>query len=107
VHSRGIAFGAMRKSLTIPMRPVEPKQPKRAVEGTSRLAAKSDFQMALSDTECLQQALGEYREANRDDSSFEELPFQAQHTILRRAQEIKSRQHRLLSILDVRHPIAS
>lgn len=71
------------------------------------MAAKSDFKMTLSDTECLQQALGEYREASRDESSFEELPFEAQHTILRRAQEIKSRQRRLLSILESRHPIAS
>jgi len=47
MQSRGIAFGAIRKSLTMPVRPVEPKRPKRAVEGNPRLAAKSDFQMAL------------------------------------------------------------
>ena len=91
----------------MPMRPVKPKQPKRAVEGDSRSSAESDFNIAPSDTECLQQALREYREASWDDSSFEELPFEAQHTILRRAQEIRSRQHLLMSILDVRHPIAS
>ena len=91
----------------MPMRPAEPKQPKRTVEGDHRSAAESDFKMAPSDTECLSQALREYRETSWDDSSFDELPFEAQHTILRRAQEIKSRQHRLLSILDVRHPIAS
>ena len=91
----------------MPMRPIEPKQPKRAVEGNPRSAAQSDFKMAPSDTECVQQALREYHEASWDDSSFEELPFEAQHTILRRAQEIKSRHHRLMSILDVRHPIAS
>jgi hypothetical protein len=89
------------------MRPVESKQPKRAVEGNLGSPAESDFKMATSDTECLRQALREYREASWDDSSFEELPFEAQHTILRRAQEIKSHQHRLLSVLDVRHPIAS
>ena len=88
------------------MRP-EPKQPKLALQRTPRSAAESDFKMAPSDTECLEQALREYREASWDDSSFEELPFEAQHIILRRAQEIKGRQHRLLSILDVRHPIAS
>lgn len=91
----------------MPMRPVESKQPKRAVEGTCHSTAESDFKLSLSDTECLQQALREYREASWDDSSFEELPFGAQHTILSRAQEIKSRQHRLLSVSDVRHPIAS
>ena len=100
-------FGKMRKPLTMPMRPAEPKQPKRAVEGNRRSAAESDFKMAPSDTECLQQALREYREVSWDDSSFEELPFESQHTILRRAKEIKGRQHRLLSILDVRHPAAS
>ena len=100
-------FGKMRKPLTMPMRPAEPKQPKRAVGGNRRSAAESDFKMAPSDTECLQQALREYREVSWDDSSFEELPFESQHTILRRAKEIKGRQHRLLSILDVRHPAAS
>lgn len=89
------------------MRPSEPKQPKRALQGNPRLAAESDFKMAPSDTECLQQALREYREASWDDAWFDELPFEAQHTILRRAQEIKHRRHRLLSILEVRHPIAS
>jgi hypothetical protein len=91
----------------MPMRPAEPKQPKRALEGNPRSAAESDFKMSPSDTECLLQALREYREASWDDSSFEELSFESQHTILRRAQEIKGRQHRLLSILDVRYPMAS
>jgi hypothetical protein len=91
----------------MPTRPAEPKQPKRAEEGNPRSAAESDFKMAPSDTECLQQALREYHETSWDDSSFEELPFESQHAILRRAQEIKNRQHRLLSILDVRYSIAS
>ena len=96
----------MSKSLTMPIRP-EPKQPQRALQRPPRSAAELDFKTAPSDTECLQQALREYHEASWDDSSFEELSFQAQHIILRRAQEIKGRQHRLLSILEVRQPIAS
>ena len=99
-------FDKTSKSLTMPMRP-EPKQPKRALQGNPRSAAESDFKMAPSDTECLPQALREDHEASWDDSSFEELPFEAQHAILRRAQEIKGRQHRLRSILPVRHSLDS
>jgi len=90
----------------MPMHP-EPRQPKRTLQGDPRSAAESDFKMAPSDMECLQQALREYCEASWDDAWFDELPFEARHTILRRAQEIKRRRHRLLSILDVRHRIAS
>jgi hypothetical protein len=91
----------------MPLRPVESRHPRGAVQGNPRSVAESDFKMTPGDTECLQQALREYREASWDDAWFDELPFEARHTILRRAQEIKRRRHRLLSILDVRHPIAS
>lgn len=75
--------------------------------GKPRFSAESGLNMALNDTECVQQALREYREESWDDSLFEELPSDAQHTILRRAQEIKNRQRRLLSALDLRRPLAS
>jgi hypothetical protein len=71
---------------------MESKQPKRVVERTCS-STERHFEMTVSDTECLKQAIAEYRETSWDDSSFEELPFEAQHAILRRAQEIKSRQH--------------
>jgi hypothetical protein len=105
--SSAISLRQMRKSLTMHIRPAKPNQQKRALQGNPRSAAESDFKMAPSDTECLQQALREYREASWNDVWFDELPFEARHTILRRAQEIKCRRHRLLSILDFRHPIAS
>lgn len=88
-------------------RPRKSKQPKHAVEESSRSAFEPRFDMMLSDTDCFQRALREYRETSWDDSSFEELPFAAQQTILRRAQEIKGSQHRLQAVLGVRHPIAS
>ena len=91
----------------MPMRAVESTQPKDATQDKPRSAAESDFKMVPSDTECLQQALREYREASWDDSSFEELPFEAQQTILRRADEIKSRHAHMPSVPDVRYPIAS
>jgi hypothetical protein len=62
-------LGKTSKSLTMPMHP-EPKQPKRVLQGNPRSAAESDFKMAPSDTECLQQALREYREASWDDAWF-------------------------------------
>ena len=91
----------------MPLRPVESKQSIGAVPGDPRSATGSDFKMAPSDTECLEQALREYREASWDDTSFEDVPLEVQHTILRRAQEIKSHHHRLRSFADLRHPIAS
>lgn len=75
--------------------------------GRPRFAPESRLNMALNDTECVEQALREYREESWDDSLFEELPSEAQHTILRRAQEIKNRQHRFFSTLDLRRPLAS
>jgi hypothetical protein len=75
--------------------------------GRPRFSTESSLNMGLSDTECVEQALREYREESWDDSLFEELPSEAQHTILRRAQEIKNRQRRLLSALDVRRRLAS
>ena len=75
--------------------------------GRQRFSAESGLNMALNDTECVEQALREYREESWDDSLFEELPSEAQHTILRRAQEIKNRQRRLRSALDLRRPLAS
>jgi hypothetical protein len=78
---------------------MESKRRKNAVDG--------GCPSPVSDTECLRQALREYRETSWDDSSFEELSFEAQLTILRRAQEIESDQHRLQAVLSIRHPIAS
>lgn len=91
----------------MPLRPVESKQPLGAVQRDPRSTTGSDFKMAPSDTECLEQALREYHEASWDDSSFGDVPLEVQHTILRRAQEIKSRHHRLRSFPDLRHAIAS
>ena len=85
----------------------EPKKPKLAVEGSCRSVVKSHFVTTLRDTACFEQALREYRETSWDDSSFEELPFETQETILRRAQEIKACQDRPKEVPDVRHPIAS
>ena len=79
---------------------LQPKQPKPAVDGSWRSEVEPGFDTTLSDTDCFQRALREYRETSWDDSSFEELPFEAQQTILRRAREIKG------SHL-VQHPIAS
>jgi hypothetical protein len=76
---------------------VESKQLKRATKGSGP-SPQSHFEVILSDTECLERALREYRETSWDDSSLEELPFEAQHAILRRAQEIESRQHRLQAV---------
>lgn len=64
------------------------KQPQLATEGTGVL--ESHFDLVLSDTECFERALYEYRETSWDDSTFEELSFEAQQKILRRAQEIKT-----------------
>ena len=75
------------------MRSLRPKQPKPAVEVSWRSDVKPGFDTTLSDTDCFQQALREYRETSWDDSSFEELPFEAQQTILRRAQEIEGSYH--------------
>jgi len=71
------------------------------------LVAPSHFDVISGDTDCFERALREYRETTWDDSSFEELPFETQQTILHRAQEMKGCQHRLQSVLGVRHPIAS
>ena len=75
--------------------------------GGGEPALGSGVDMILSDTDCFERALREHRETSWDDSSFEELPFEVQQTILRRAQEIKECQHRLQAVLGVRHPIAS
>jgi hypothetical protein len=86
------------------MRSLESKQPKHAVKGSSR-SAEFHFDQVLSDSDCFERALREYRETSWDDSSFEKLPFEAQQTILRRAEEIKGSQRRLQAILGGRHPI--
>lgn len=83
----------------------EPKKPKPAVEAC-RSVMESHFDTISRDTVCFRRALRDYRETNWDDSSFEELPFETQQTILRRAQEIKAYQDRLKAVPDVRHPIA-
>jgi hypothetical protein len=41
------------------------------------------------DTEYLDRALLEYRESSWDDADFADLPSEAQHKILRRAQDMK------------------
>ena len=84
----------------------EPKKPKPAVEESWRSVVESHFATTLRDTACFERALREYRETTWDDSSFEELPFETQETILRRAQEIKACQDRA-KVVPVRHPIAS
>jgi len=84
-----------------------PKKGNSGGRGRPRFSAESGLNRALNDTECVEQALREYREEIWDDSLFEELPPEAQHTILRRAQEIKNRQRRLLSAPDLRRPLAS
>ena len=84
---------------------VRTKQPKRAV--AVGVTAKSHFDVILSDTDCFERALSEYREASWDESAFEELSFETQDAILRRAQEIKGCQYRLQSVLGDRHRIAS
>jgi hypothetical protein len=89
------------------MRSLESKQPKRAVKDSWRTALESHFDQVLSDTHCLERALREYRERSWDDSSFEELSFEAQQTILRRAQEVETSQRRLQAVLGARYPIAS
>lgn len=89
------------------MCPVEFKVPKHVEEGSLRPAPESDFNLASYDTECLERALREYRELSWDDSPFEDLPSEDQHTILRRAQEMKTRENRLRTILNVRHRVAS
>jgi hypothetical protein len=81
------------------------KQPQRVAEGSRAL--ESHFDLVLSDTDCFERAICEYRETSWDDSSFEELSFEAQQRILRRAQEIKDCQHRPKAVAGVRHPIAS
>lgn len=85
----------------------EPKKPKRAVEGSCRSIPESHFDTTIRDTVCFERALRDYQETSWDDSSFEELPFETQQTILRRAQEIKACQDRLKAVVDVQHPIAS
>lgn len=70
----------------------------RAATTTERNVRSTEESLAnrpLIDTEFLFRALLEYREATWDDSSFENLPSEAQHTILRRAQEIKELATRL------------
>jgi hypothetical protein len=71
------------------MRSLRLKQPTRTVEASWNSAMASHFDQVLRDTYCFQRALHEYREQVRDDSSFEELTFEAQQAILHRAQEIK------------------
>jgi hypothetical protein len=70
-------------------------------------SAVEHFDLTLSDTQCFERALLEYRETSWDDSSFEQLPFEAQHTILSRAQDIKSHQDRLQAIVGIHARIAS
>lgn len=69
------------------------KRPKPSVERNWRSEVEPEFDTTLSDTDCFQRALREYREASWHDSSFEELPLEVQQTILRRAQEIEGSHH--------------
>ena len=85
----------------------EPKKPKRAVKGSWRSVVESHFDTTLRDTDCFERALRDYRETSWDDLSFEELPFETQQEILRRAQEIKTCQDHLKAVVHVPAPIAS
>ena len=77
------------------------------VEGSGHSAVESHLDLIFSDTDCFERALREYREASWDNSSFEELSFEAQQTILRRAQEIRGSERRLHPALGSWHRIAS
>jgi len=88
------------------MRLLESKQPRCAVEGSWRSATESHFDQRLSDSDCFERALREYRETSWDESSFEKLPAEAQQTILRRAQDIKRSQRRLQAVFGIRNAIA-
>jgi hypothetical protein len=50
---------------------------------------------AVDDTECIEEALREYRESSWDDRDFRDMPAGVRHVILQQAQDIKDRESRL------------
>ena len=50
---------------------------------------------AVDDTECIEEALREYRESSWDDRDFRAMPAAVRQAMQQRAQDIKDRESRL------------